>query len=189
MFQSFNNVFGTVLSIVSGVSAVIALLLGGITLFFGRKLFWVFAALIGLAVGFVVAPQLLQNQPEILRIIFVLIIAGVCALLAVFAEKIMIILAGFLGLGLLGYMLISLFKLPVVINWIIFFGLGILGAVLISKYMEWALVVISSLVGAIMVGAGLGKFIHVNFLIDLLIFVALIAVGIFVQSRDLIKTK
>lgn len=185
MFQSFTNIFGTVLSILGGFASLVAIVLGIISLFFGRKLFWVFAALIGLSVGLIIGEQLLQGQVLLIRIIVAITIAVICAMLALYAEKIMIILAGFFGLGVFGYLIANLFNLPALFHWFLFIGLGILGAILISRYMEWALVIISSLVGAIMAGAGLGGLTHFNFLVDMLIFLGLLAAGIFFQSRDL----
>jgi hypothetical protein len=187
MFQNFTNIFGTVLSLLGGVASLVALTLGIISLFFGRKLFWVFAALIGLSVGLIVGAQVLQGQSVLIRTIVAIAIATICALLAFYAEKIMIILAGFFGLGVLGYLIANLFNLPVLFQWIFFIGLGVLGAILISRYMEWAIVVFSSVVGAIMTGAGLGGFTHFNFFVDLLIFLGLLAAGILFQSRDLRK--
>lgn len=187
MFQSFTNIFGTVLSILGGFASLVALILGIISLFFGRRLFWIFAALIGLSVGLILGAEVLQGQALLIRVIVAIAFAAICAMLALYAEKIMIILAGFFGLGVLGYLIANLFKLPSLFHWLLFIGLGILGAVLISRYMEWAIVIISSLVGAIMVGAGLGGFTHFNFLVDLLIFLGLLAAGIFFQSRDLKK--
>jgi hypothetical protein len=187
MFQSFTNIFGTVISVLGGIASLVALILGIISLFFGRKLFWVFAALIGLSVGLIVGAQLLQEQAVFVRVLVAISIAAICAALAIYAEKIMIVLAGFLGLGAFGYLISNLFKLPTLFHWILFIGMGILGAVLISKYMEWAIVIISSVIGAIMAGAGLGGLTHFNFLIDLLIFLGLLAAGIFFQSRNLRK--
>jgi len=187
MFQSFTNIFGTVLSVLGGIASLVALVIGIITLFFGRKLFWVFAALIGLSVGLILGAQILQGQTMTIRILVAISIAAICAVLALYAEKTMIILAGFFGLGILGYLIANLFNLPTLFHWLLFIGLGILGAILISRYMEWAIVIISSVMGAIMAGAGLGGLTHFNFFVDLLIFLGLLAAGIFFQSRGLKK--
>jgi hypothetical protein len=185
MFQNISNIFGTALSILGGIASIVALVIGLITLFFGRRLFWIFAALIGLSIGVIIGAQFFQGQPAIVHFLIAAIMAVVFAVLAIYTEKVMIVMSGFFGLGLLGYFIANLFKLPVLFHWILFFGLGILGAILISKYMEWALVIISSLLGAVMAGAGLGGLTQFNFLIDLLIFIGLLAAGIFFQSREL----
>jgi hypothetical protein len=187
MFQGLANIFGTALSIFGGIASLVVLILGIISLFFGRKLFWVFAALIGLSVGLIFGEQLLQGQVLFIRIIVVIAFAAFCAVLALYAEKIMIILAGFFGLGVFGYLFANLFNLPAQFHWILFLGMGIIGAVLISRFMEWAIIIISSFIGAIMAGVGLGGLTHFNLFMDLLIFVGLLTAGIFFQSRYLKK--
>ncbi len=187
MFDALNNIFGTVWSILGGILSLIALIFGLVTLFFGRKLFWIFAALIGLTVGLLISSQFLQDYISAVHFFIASLLAIGFAVLAVYVEKFMIILAGFLGAGLLGYFLASLFKIPQSIQWILFLGAGVLGAVLISRYMEWALIIISAFLGATMAGAGLGGLTHFNFLVDLLIFFALLVGGMLFQSRDLKK--
>lgn len=185
MFDALNNIFGTVWSVLGGILSVIALIFGLVTLFFGRKLFWVFAALIGLTVGLLISSQFLQEYISVVHFFIAALLAIGFAVLAVYVEKFMIVLAGFLGAGLLGYFLAGLFKVPPSTQLILFLAAGVLGAVLISRYMEWALIVISAFLGAIMAGAGLGGLTRFNFLVDLLIFFALLAGGLFYQSRGL----
>ena len=187
MFDALNNLFGTVWSVLGGILSLIELVFGLVTLFFGRKLFWVFSALIGLTVGLLISSQFLQDFIPAVHFFIAALLAIGFAVMAVYVERFMIVLTGFLGTGLLGYFLVGLFKIPQSIQWILFLGAGVLGAVLISRYMEWALVSISALLGAIMAGAGLGGLTHFNFLIDLLLFIALLAGGIFYQSRGLKK--
>lgn len=54
MFNALNHLFGTVWTILGGIFSLVALIVGLVTLFFGRKLFWIFAALIGLTVGLLI---------------------------------------------------------------------------------------------------------------------------------------
>jgi hypothetical protein len=187
MFQSISNVFGTVLSFVGAVGGILALVLGAISLLFGRKLFWVLAALIGLAVGIILASQVLPTQTGLIHLIIAVVVGILCALLAIFAEKVMLVLTGFLGLGILGYLIGSLFQ-SASLQWVLFVVFGAIGALLMSRVMEWAVVVISSFLGAVMVSTGLGLLVHLQFLPDLFIFLALIALGIFFQGRDLAKS-
>lgn len=184
-----NNFFGTVWSVLGGILSLITLIVGLVTLFYGRKLFWIFSALIGLTVGLLISSQFLQDYISAVHFFIAAMLTIGFAILAVYAEKFMIILAGFLGAGLLGYFLASLLKIPQSIQWILFLGAGILGAVLISRYMEWALIIISASLGAIMAGAGLGGLTRFNFLVDVLIFFMLFLGGLFFQSRDLKKRK
>jgi hypothetical protein len=187
MFQNIGNILGTAWSIVGGIISIIALMIGLVTLFFGRKLFWIFAALIGLAIGLLIGSQFLQDYLPVVRFVIAILLGAGFAILAIYAEKAMIILAGFFGVGLLGYFLGNLLHLSSTIHWILFLASGVLGAVLISKYMQWALVIISTILGAVLAGVGLSGITHFNFLVDLLIFLVLLAGGFFFQSRDLKK--
>lgn len=187
MFQSIGNILGTAWSIVGGIVSIITLIIGLVTLFFGRKLFWIFAGLVGLAVGLLVGSQFLQDYLPIVRFAVAGLLAVGFALLAIYTEKIMIILAGFFSVGLLTYFLVSLFHLTPQMHWLFFLVGGILGTILISRYMQWAIVVISSILGAVLTGVGLNGLTHFNFFIDLLIFVALLVGGFFFQSKDLKK--
>ena len=187
MFQSITNVFGTALSVLGGIAGFFALLVGLVTLFFGRKLFWLFAGLIGLTTGLLIAPDLLPAQSGLIHFLVGLSVGILCAFLAIYLNKIMIILAGFLGLGIIGYSIAGFFNLSSLFHWILFLGFGALGAWLMSKYMDWAIVVISAVIGAILVSVGLGLLIHMNFLLDMLIFIVVVGSGIFLQSRSLIK--
>jgi len=105
--------------------------------------------------------------------------------MTVYAEKLMIILVGFLGFGISGYLLISLFDFSSLVNWIIFLISGSIGAVYITRHIEWVVIIVSALLGSLMVSIGVSKFVHTNFLIDLLVFIALLSVGIFFQKKAL----
>jgi hypothetical protein len=187
MFQSIGNILGTAWSIVGGIVSIIALIIGLVTLFFGRKLFWIFAALIGLAIGLLIGSKFLQDYLPVVRFVVAILLGAGFAVLAIYAEKVMIFMAGFFGVGLLVYFLVSLFHLAPSVHWLFFLGGGVLGAVLISKYLQWAIVVISSILGAVLAGAGLSGITHFNFLVDLLIFLVLLAGGLVFQSRNMKK--
>jgi hypothetical protein len=185
MFQLLGDLFGAMFNILGGIAALILLVLGALTLFYGRKLFWIFAALVGFIFGLMVASQLALNVTDFIRIMIAIGVGVLCGIVAVYAEKLMILLVGFLGFGILGYLLINLFDFSPSINWVVFLVTGSLGAVYITRHLEWIIIIISTLIGAIMVSMGMGKFIQINFLVDLLIFIALFAAGIFFQKKAL----
>lgn len=183
MFQLLGDLFGTMLNILGGIAAIILLVLGILTLFFGRRLFWVFAALVGYIFGLIVASQLIPNATDFIRIMIAIGIGVICGVLAVYVEKMMIILIGFLGFGILGYLLISLFDFSTLVNWVVFLITGSLGAVYITRHIEWLIIIISALIGAMMISLGMEKFVHLNLLIELLIFIGLFLAGMFFQRR------
>jgi len=187
MFQSIGNILGTTWSILGGIISIIALIIGLITLFFGRKLFWIFAALIGFTFGLVVSANLFQNFTQLARFLFSALLGAGFAILAIYTEKFAIILTGLFGLGMAGYFLASLFNASEIVRWVLFLVSGLLGAILISKYLEWALIAISAVLGAIMASAGLNGLTQFSFIVDLLIFIALLGSGFSFQSYELRK--
>ena len=184
MFQSIGNILGTTWSILGGIISIIALIIGLITLFFGRKLFWIFAALIGFSFGLVVSAQLFQNFTQLARFFFSALLGAGFAILAIYAEKFAIILTGLFGFGMAGYFVAGLFNSSEIVRWVLFLISGLLGAILISKHLEWALVAISVVLGAIMASAGLNGLTQFNFFVNLLIFIALLVSGFSFQSSE-----
>jgi hypothetical protein len=125
------------------------ILVGILLLIFGRKLFWLFVGGIGFFAAMGFTSQLFQSQPEWFTLILALATGIIGAILAVFLQRIAIGLAGFLAggyltlsfLDILGVELTRLALLPLIIG-------GIVGAVLVVLLFDWALIVLSSLVGA-----------------------------------------
>lgn len=130
-------------------------LFGGALLLAGRRLFWFFVGAIGFVIGVELSIRLFHGT-EIFTVLAGLILGVIFAFLAVFAESIAIGVAGFLGGGYIGLSLAGLLGLngngAAVIS---FIAGGILGVILVVALFEWALITISSLVGASMVVAGL----------------------------------
>ncbi len=125
------------------------LLAGAALLILGRKLFWLFAAAVGFLFGMSLAQQVLPGQSQTVHLIVALILGGLGAILTVLVEKIAIGLVGFIAGGYLVHLLLpalsinlgSLLWLAVIIG-------GVIGAVLASTMFDWALIILSSGIGA-----------------------------------------
>lgn len=118
-------------------------------LIMGRKLFWLFAAVIGFLFGMTIAQQFLPGQSQTVILIVAMIIGGLGAVLAILVQKIAIGLMGFIAGGYLVYLLIP--ALPFNLGsflWLAVIVGGIIGAVLASTMFDWALVILSSAIGA-----------------------------------------
>lgn len=121
-------------------------------LIMGRKLFWLFAAVIGFLFGMTIAQQFLPGQSQTVILIVAMIIGGLGAVLAILVQKIAIGLMGFIAGGYLVYLLIP--ALPINLGsflWLAVIVGGIIGAVLASTMFDWALVILSSAIGAIVI--------------------------------------
>ena len=118
-------------------------------LIMGRKLFWLFAAVIGFLFGMTIAQQFLPGQSQTVILIVAMIIGGLGAVLAILVQKIAIGLMGFIAGGYLVYLLIP--ALPINLGsflWLAVIVGEIIGAVLASTMFDWALVILSSAIGA-----------------------------------------
>src|SRR5438477_12001630 len=75
---------------------ILSVLMGCALLFFGRRLFWLFVAALGFAIGLQLAPYLSQNPPLWLSLLLSIGLGLLGALLAVMLQKLAIAIAGFL---------------------------------------------------------------------------------------------
>lgn len=131
--------------------------LGVILLTMGRRLFWLFVGVVGFIVGFDFVRQMLPRQPYNEAIIIALAIGLMGALLAVSLQKIAIAAGGFLAGWRLLPKLLSTFGIAVHQHHLaILVAGGIIGAVLMSMAFDFALTVLSSLLGADLILQALG---------------------------------
>jgi hypothetical protein len=130
-------------------TAIVGVLIGLVILFFGRKLFWLCVAAVGFAVGVEIAPHIIQEPSSILGLIVALALGLLGALLALFLQKVAIAVLGFLAGGYLaGAIATAFFIHSAQYYTIIFLVGGIIGAILLLAMFDWALIVVSSLIGA-----------------------------------------
>jgi hypothetical protein len=116
----------------------------------GRKLFWLFVALIGFEMGAYVAARVFTHQPDWLVLVLAVGVGVVGALLAIFLQNVVVAGVGFLAGGYLSVALLGLFNLD--FGWLALLAFiigGMIGAVLVAMLFDWALIGLSSLAGAL----------------------------------------
>jgi hypothetical protein len=154
------------------------ILAGFILLFFGRRLFWLFVALIGFIAGMGLATQVFAVRDQM----FLLLIAIGCgilgALIALFLQRLAIGIAGFISGAMLSMWLAKWMGLSVVMLIPGLIG-GILGAILLMVLFDWALIFFSSITGASLIVHSVRMDSH--FVVPA--FVVLALIGAFVQAR------
>lgn len=159
-------------------------IVGVALLVFGRKTFWLFVAGVGFVAGLYVAGQTLQFDSGWI-VLGIAVAAGLLgALLALVLQSVGVGLAGFLGGGYIATTLFEatgwgqrlLMDLPSR-WWLVFIVGGVLGAVLIGVLFDWALIVLSSLIGATLISQAM----PLNPPGQVLLFVVLLATGVVVQ--------
>jgi uncharacterized membrane protein YeaQ/YmgE (transglycosylase-associated protein family) len=165
---------------------IVGALIGAVILFFGRKLFWLCVAAVGFAAGVEIAPHLVQEPSPLLALTVALVLGLIGALLALFLQKIAIAVLGFLTGGkLAGAIAAAFFVQYAEHSTIIFVIGGIIGAVLLLVLFDWALIVVSSLLGAHLIQSSIvlppsGSTI---------VFIGLAVLGVLVQATSLRRSQ
>jgi hypothetical protein len=158
---------------------IFSVLIGVVVLFFGRKLFWLCVAAIGFAAGVELAPHLVQEPSALLSLAIALLLGIIGALLALFLQKIAIAVLGFLAGGkLAGAIAAAFFVHYAQHSTIIFVIGGIIGAILLLVLFDWALIVVSSLIGAHLIQSA----ITLPQSGSTIVFIGLVVIGILVQA-------
>ena len=131
----------------------IAFIIAGLLLLIlGRKLFWLFVAVIGFIIGLTYIPKILPGQSETVILVTSLITGLLGALLAVLLQKLAIGLAGLAAGAYVTYYLLQMITLNVGdFQWLAIFAGALLGAVLAGSMYDWALILITSASGAVLI--------------------------------------
>jgi hypothetical protein len=162
--------------------AIIGALIGVVILFFGRKLFWLCVAAVGFAAGVEIAPHLVHEPSTLLALTVALILGIIGALLALFLQKVAIAVLGFLAGGKLAGAIAAAFLIQYgQYSTIIFVVGGIVGAILLLVLFDWALIVVSSLIGAHLIQSA----VVLPATGSTIVFLGLAVVGIIVQAASL----
>ena len=79
------------------------IIFGGVLLLAGRRLYWLLAAGAGFVLGYLLAQNILREQPDNVILVVALVVAVIFAVLAVVGQRFVIGLVGFIagGIGLL----------------------------------------------------------------------------------------
>lgn len=124
-------------------------LIGIILLTLGRKLFWLFVGCMGFVFGLQLASQYMGAQPSWTAWAVALVFGIIGALVALFFQTVAIGLGGFAAGTTITAYLTGLTGFAV--HPLIFFVGGIIGAIVLYVLFDWALIFLSSLVGATLI--------------------------------------
>lgn len=166
--------------------AIVGALIGIVILFFGRKLFWLCVAAVGFAAGVEIAPHLVHEPSPLLALTVALVLGLIGALLALFLQKIAVAVLGFLAGGKLAGALAAAFFVQYAqySTFIFLFG-GLAGAILLLVLFDWALIVVSSLIGAHLIQSA----IVLPASGSTIVFIALTIIGIVIQAASLRRSE
>jgi hypothetical protein len=165
------------------LNAIVLIALGAAALFFGLRLFWLFAAVVGFAVGWWLVGLFFKDLGPlqlISGVIVGLILAIMTRWLGKWAIRIVAGLAGFVMLPLLLGNLSMLGGISELIWSALGFALGFVFAVFMA---DWAVIILSALLGAGLIMSGAEQLVSISQTLHLIGSFALIIVGILFQSR------
>lgn len=166
---------------------IVGVLVGVVILFFGRRLFWLCVAAAGFAVGVQIAPLLVNEPSSLLALVVALIFGVLGALLALFVQKVAIAVLGFVAGGKLATAIAAAFFVHYAqYSTIVFIAGGVIGAILLLALFGWALIVVSSFIGAYLI-------VFQDAIVlpptgSTIVFIGLAIVGMFVQAASFRRT-
>jgi uncharacterized membrane protein YoaK (UPF0700 family) len=121
-------------------------IIGGVILFLGHELNFIFAAGMAALIGFRLTPLLPPQWPSWSDAAFMVTLAVIAAILTLLNERAGYFVSGFLAGG---YLLVEYFAPNVLtVPLLPFFVGGIIGALVLGFLTEWALIIVSAAIGA-----------------------------------------
>ena len=188
MISYFSGLFEPFTGALAIGVAFVAILIGFVSLFFGRRLYWLFVGVAGFLLGLIVAPILFINLNPSWQPWITLLLGVIFALLALVLNKFMVALAGAIGVGSLVYMLVS----PILLPWavVLFSIVGAIIGFLVGWYVfEWGLMIFSALAGAALMTSGVVSLIPGIAKTDLIVFLALFIIGMTYQIIQWVRNQ
>jgi hypothetical protein len=150
----------------------------------GWRLFWMFVGIMGFAVGLQAAQAFFGQQPFWVLWAAGLVCGVIGAVLALFVQHLAVAVGGFIAGAMLALQLLTMWGYTA--NGLILLVGGVVGAVALVLLFDWALVVLSSMVGAaFVVNATAG--LQVPY--EPWLFLVVAAAGVIFQSRLLLASR
>jgi hypothetical protein len=121
-------------------------IVGGILLFLGHELNFIFAGAMAALIGFRLTPLLPPQWPSWSDAAFMITLGVIAAVLVLLNERVGYFISGFLAGG---FLLIEYFAPGVLsVPWLPFLIGGIIGSLVLGLLTEWALILVSAGIGA-----------------------------------------
>ncbi|MFL6589251.1 MAG: DUF4203 domain-containing protein [Chthoniobacterales bacterium] len=165
---------------------IISVIIGAAILLFGRKLFWLFVAALGFAVGLEIAAYFMKEPPQWMTLLVAIGCGVMGAMLALLLQKLAIAVAGFIAGGRIAWALAGAFFVDHAhYRGITFLVGGILGAILLLALFDWVLILLSSIEGAHLISTG----ITLPEKGTMILVIALAVIGVIVQGSMLRRSR
>jgi hypothetical protein len=162
-------------------AATLSIIVGLLLLLVGRRIFWIFVGGVGFFTGLNLAPTLIPEQSQLLVFLVAVTLAIVGAILAIVLQRVAVAVAGWLAGGILAVRLMAAlgWNDPSFL-WVASIVGAIISAIVVSLLFDWALILLTSISGAVLIS----DTVSVSLALKWTIGIALVVVGIIVQSLD-----
>jgi len=184
VFSAVSNMAGSVNDLLLSGMTILLLTLGWISLFMGRRFFWVFVGLVGFLLGVLLTRSLALPLPAWAQPLAPIALGLLFALLAVRFQRPMAIVAGFFIVGALVASWTGRVVLPDWARTTAIIAAGVVGALAVFKAFDWAVVLFSAIIGAALLTLGLQRVLPLDRNAGFLATALLAAAGIIFQLRD-----
>jgi hypothetical protein len=134
---------------------ILNVILGLVLVVLGRPLYWAFVGIAGFFLGVQFAAAYLADQPEWVHFAAAILAGLVGALLAVIAQRVAFAVGGFFAGGYLAGLAVESLAVAGNAQLAVILVGAILGAIIAAVLMDWAIILLSSLMGAGLVASGL----------------------------------
>jgi hypothetical protein len=160
------------------LDGIIALVVGALLLFFGKRLFWLAAALVAFLFGWQLFGDLLGPG---LSLVIAVVLGIVFAWLAIKFIRIAAYIVGFLAGAVALPLLMGTFGVDM--NGLILAGIGgAIGLILVAVAFDWGLILITAWAGASAVTFAIENWVSLGGTVNTVIFLVLMVVGVFWQA-------
>ena len=161
---------------------IATILIGIAALILGRRLFWMATGVTGFILGLTLVSQLSGQLPDLLILIIALVTGVLGALAAILVQKIAVSVAGFFLGGYSAFSLLEILEYDAGAgSWLLFIAGGIIGIILALSLLEIALILLSTLAGAILIVQAT----DFSPLVSIILFLGLLIVGLTIQTKML----
>lgn len=162
------------------VDGLIALIAGGLLLFFGKRLFWLAAALVAFLFGWQLFVDLLGPMWSL---VVALVLGILFAWLAIKFIKITVYMVGFLAGAAALPFLAGTFGVDMSGLVLAIIG-GAIGLILVAVAFDWGLILITAWAGASAVTFALQNWVSMSDTFSTVVFLVLMIVGVFWQASQ-----
>lgn len=165
------------------MSVYVSFLLGIPLLFWGRKLFWFFVGAVGFVAGFWLADRFLATNEQWVLLLVSAALGLVGIMLALAVQKLALTVAGFIAGAYLVFRLVENLNFNLAgWNWLIIVLGGVIGSFLILSIFEWALILLSTLLGANLISQSSIQFANFDLGPQTILFFVLLVLGLLIQT-------